>query len=369
LPTNNTFSTLNTGALPDWDYNFGTIIDRFSGGVYNPYWGAYGGMVFHGGGHASTYDNSVLILDYNDLTFKRLSDASPQSTFTDAHDDPLFNHATCEFGDGQPGGGHSFDLLAIIPPEDGGAPAGTLVRPTSHGVHVRISCSTGWAHRFDMDPNVARGRWERASTNAGVPGFLNPGATSAYDPVRKRIWWSASLSQLPWMIRYFDVAAREQRHIEYAFAQGAERAPPANPDSMTMRYDPVRDLLILTVTWQGNLRIAYLRCSAPQAGWFTPTLSSQIPSLSTWSHPFDYVPEIDRFIMLAPADNGAVYEIAVPTDPTQTWTVTRRPFTGLATVPVSYVTGKRWSYSPAVKAFVWLPRSDASVYVYRPVGV
>jgi hypothetical protein len=368
LPTNNTFSTLNTGALPDWDYNFGTIIDRFSGGVYNPHWGAYGAMVFHGGGHASTYDNSVLILDYNDLTFKRLSDASPQSTFTDSHNDPLFNQATCEFGDGQPGGGHSFDLLAIVPPEDGGGPAGTLVRPTSHGVHVRISCSTGWAHRFDMGTNMHRGTWARASTN-GLTGFLNPGACSAYDPKRKRVWWIAGLSQLSPFMRYLDLPNREQRQIAYSASLGAKTAPPASPDSMTMRYDPVRDLLILSVTWQGNLRIAYMNCDAPQAGWFEPTLSSQIPTMSGWSHPFDHVPEIDRFVMLAPADNGAVYEIQVPADPSATWVVTRRAFTGRTTIPVQYVAGKRWSYAPAVKAFVWLPRSDEQVYVYRPFGV
>jgi hypothetical protein len=365
VPTTNDFLSLRAGQLPVWEFNFYTIIDRFSAGVFNPHWGALGGLMFHGGGHASTYDNSVLMLDFNDLTFKRLSDASPPSTFTDAQVDPLFDMVTAEYADGQPGSGHSFDKLAILPPGDGGGPAGSLIRVNGHAVHVRVSRSTAWAHRFDLDTRMTRGRWTRLSIN-GFTNYMAPGACSAYDPLRKRFWWIANLSSLPPFIRYLDVASREQRQID--FAGGANRAPPANPDSMIMRYDPLRDLLILTVTWQGNLRIAYLRCDAPQAGWFEPTLSAPIPSRSHWTHPFDYVPEIDRFIMLAPADDRAVYEITVPTNPASIWGVTRRAFTGELTIPVKYVAGKLWSYSPAIKAFVWLPGSEEPLYAYRPVG-
>jgi hypothetical protein len=365
VPTTNTFLSLRAGQLPDWDFVFYTIVDNFSGGVFNPYWGPLGALILHGGGHSATYDNSVLILDFNDLTFKRLSDASPQTTFNDMHDDPLFNQVTAEYADGQPGSGHTFDTLAILPPNDGGAAAGSLIRTTSHAVHRRISRSTLWAHRFDLNTNVTRASWIRWSSN-GPTTYRSPGACSAYDPKRRRFWWLAGLSSLPPVIRYLDVASREQREIRYT--SGVHVAPPAQPDSMTMRYDPVRDLLLLTVTVEGSLRIAYLRCEAPEAGWFEPTLSAQIPSQSGWAHPFDHVPEIDRFVMLAPADNGAVYEIAVPDSLSSIWQVTRQAFSGLTTIPVKRVAGKRWSYSPAIKAFVWLASSTAELHVYRPVG-
>jgi hypothetical protein len=366
VPTTNTFLSLRAGQLPDWEFNFYTIIDRFSSGVFNPHWGPLGALLFHGGGHASTYDNSVLALDFNDLTFKRLSNASPPTTFTHAQDDPLFDQVHAEYADGQPGSGHSFDTLAILPPGDGGGPAGSLIRTTSHAVHFVISRSTLWAHRFDLDTAMSRGTWTRWSVN-GPTTYRSPGACSAYDPKRKRFWWIANLSSLPPFIRYLDVASREQREIR--FASGASFAPPAQPNSMTMRYDPVRDLLVLTVTSQGNLRIAYLRCDAPEAGWFEPRLSAQIPSLSGWTHPLDYVPEIDRFVMLAPADDRAVYEIEVPGNPSLIWPVTRRVFSGLSTIPVKYVAGKLWSYSPAVKAFVWLAGSTEQLYAYTPAGV
>jgi hypothetical protein len=320
-------------------------------------------MVLHGGGHASTYDNSVLILDLNDLTFKRLSQASAPSAFDDRHADAGFDRSTCEYPDGQPGAGHTYDTLAILPPEAGGAAAGSLIRVSSHAVHVAISCNTGWAHRFDMQPGMTGGTWSRWSSNAPTR-YLAPGACSAYDPRRKRFWWIANLSSLPRFIRYLDVASREQREI--AFAAGAQPAPPAQPDSMTLRYDLLRDLLVLSATVGDQLTLAYLRCAAPEAGWATATLSAPIPSRGGWSHPFDYVAEGDRYVMLAPADTGAIYELVIPSSPSTKWTVARRPFGGDKTIPVAYVAGKRWSYAPAVKSFVWLAKSTERLVAYRP---
>jgi hypothetical protein len=365
LQTTNSFMELREGALPDWDHRFGTIIDDFSGGVYNAYWGELGAMVFHGGGHASTYDNSVLILDYNDLTFKRLSHSSKQSSFNHMHGDPLFNRPVCEYGDGQPAAGHTYDTLAILPPGDGGAPAGSLIRVSSHAAHTAISCSTTWSHRFDMNARMSDGRWTRWSVN-GPTNYRAPGACSAYDPQRKRFWWIANLSSLPPFIRYLDVESREQREI--AYARGAQLAPPAQPNSMTMRYDSLRDLLLVSCTVSGVLRVAYMRCEDPASGWVTPTLSSQIPSRKGWSHSFDHVPEIDQFVMLAPADEAAVYEFAIPRTLSSPWAVTRRSFRTRMKIPVAHVTGKRWSYAPAVKSFVWVARSSGPAVVYRPIG-
>ena len=361
--------SLKAGQLPDWDYKFHTIIDNFSGGVYDPYWGTYGAMILHGGGHASTYDNSVLILDFNDLTFKRLSNASPQSAFTDVNDDPLFNHLTGEFGDGQPGSGHSFDILAILPPSDGGAAAGSLLRVSGHGVHYRMSRSNNWAHRFDITPSMAqgtRGSWVHA-TDSAPTGYTAPGACSAYDATRKRVWWMSNLSSQPPLIRYLDVPARAQRTV--FFADDTRVAPQSHSDAMAMRYHAPLDILILSCsTIDTTFAMAFLDCKNPEAGWSRVTVSAQVPTAFGNSHPFDYVPEIDRYVMLAPGDGSAVYEIQVPADPAAMWSVTRRTFTGLATIPRSYVTGKRWSYAPAVKAFVWQARHDTPLHVYRPFG-
>ncbi len=370
VSTANTFLSQN-GNLAGWEYAFGKIVDDFSGGVFNPYWGPMGAMVFHGGGHSATFDNSVVILDFNDLTFKRLSNPTPSNNGANwisiddlVHkDDPAFNLTYCEYGDGQPGAGHTYDTLAILPPADGGAPCGSLIRVSSHAVHVNLSRDTGWAHRFDFQSTAMRdGKWVRWSVN-GPTSYLAPGACSAYDARRKRFWWIAAPSWLPTMIRYLDVATQQQ--LDARYADTARPAPAADPDSMTMRYDAERDILVLTCTVGDQLVLAFLRCTAPELGWFVPPLSASIPASSGSSHPFDYVPEAGKFVLLTRADNSAVYDIVPQQDPALTWTVTRRPLAG-AVISTAHVAGKRWSYAPAFKAFVWMASSSSGVIAYRP---
>lgn len=371
--TANTFLSQN-GKLAGWEYAFGKIVDDFSGGVFNPYWGSLGAMVFHGGGHSATFDNSVVILDLNDLTFKRLSNPTPSNNGVNWISttglvqpvDPAFDLTHCEYGDGQPGAGHTYDTLAILPPADGGAPCGSLIRVSSHAVHVNMSRSTGWAHRFDLQSTAMRnGKWVRWSVN-GPTSYLFPGACSAYDSRRKRFWWTAALSSAPPMIRFLDVAT--QRQLEVRFSGAARLAPPASPDSVTMRYEPERDILVLTCTVGGELVLAFLRCASPELGWVVPPVSGTIPAQAGASHPFDLVPEADKFVLLTGADKLALYDIVPPRDPTLTWTVTRWPLDGVA-IPTAHVAGKRWSYAPAVKSFVWMARSSSAVMVYRPFGL
>ena len=368
VATSNTFLSQN-GKVEGWEYAFGKIIDDYSGGVYNPHWGALGAMVFHGGGHSATFDNSVVILDYNDLAFKRLSNPTQSAkgaNWSFLNVDPAFNPIYAEYGDGQPGSGHTYDTLAILPPGSGGGAMGSLIRVGSNAVHPGVARGTTHAHRFDFE-SAARsgGTWTRWSVNAlkGLPS----GACSAYDPMRQRFWSIGGLSSQPSFIRYLDGTSRENREI--AFAKGAALAPPANPDSMTMRYDPAHDLLILSCTVGNALRLAFLRCESPEKGWREPALSNPIPSMAQWTHPFDFVPEANKFVMLSPADNGAVFDFVVPADPTQIWQVTRQGLRSGGALKGAYVAAKRWSYSPATGCFVWVASSTSPVVAYRPVGV
>ena len=351
------------------DWLFFKIVDSFSGGVYTPYWGTYGAMIFTGGGHASTYDNSVLMLDYDDLTFKRLSNASPPSTYNDTDPDPLFDPLQGEYADGQRASGHSFDMLSILPPDQGGAEAGSMFAVSGMGVHSRMNRGNNWAHHFDirreMIEPAKRGKWADATTTAPTD-YRYPGACSAYDPARKRIWWISALYSQPPLIRYLDIDARKQETVR--FTSPPQVAPHANSDSMTLRYHAALDIVILSCTAFGIFTMAYLHCSRPQDGWVRPMLSMQIPSKAGLSYPFDYVPELGRYVMLAPGDPLAVYEIEVPSDPTMLWNITRQPFKGLPTIPIQRVAGKRWSYAPAVKAFLWLARAQEPLYAYRPNG-
>lgn len=372
INTANSFLSQNAN-LDSWGYAFRKIVDDYSGGVFNPYWGQLGAMVLHGGGHSATFDNSVVILDLNDQTFKRLSDPTPSNNGTNwistsglqQNVDPAFNTTYCEYGDGQPGSAHTYDTLAILPPEDGGAACGSLIRVASFAVHVNMSRNTGWSHRFDFSSTGMRGgKWNRVSVN-GVLGNLYAGACSAYDSRRKRFWWTCGLSSNPSVIRYLDAVTGEQRAIQYA--RGARLAPPASPDSPTMRYESIRDILVLTCTVGNQFVMAFLRCASPELGWVVPSLSGGIPAQSGASHPFDIVADLDKFVLLSAADSSAVYDIVPPSDPVQPWFVTRRPVGGTQ-ISTAHVAGKRWSYVPSVKSFVWMARSSSTVIAYRPFG-
>ncbi len=209
---------------------------------------------------------------------------------------------------------------------------------------------------------MRNGKWLRWSVN-GPNRYVFPGACSAYDTRRRRFWWLASLSSLPPMIRYLDVATKQQLEVRYA--RTARMAPAAIPESMTLRYDLSRDILVLTCSVAGELVLAFLRCTSPEMGWVVPPLSASIPAQSGASHPFDFVPEADKFVLLTGADNSALYDIKAPQDPTLVWTVTRRPLVGVA-IATAHISGKRWSYAPAVKSFVWMASSSSGVIAYRP---
>ncbi len=369
VTTGNSFLSQN-GNLPGWERAFGRIVDDYSGGVFNPYWGPLGAMVFHGGGHAATFDNSVVILDLNDLMFKRLSNPTPSNggknwiaTTAASPVDPAYDALHGEYGDGQPGSAHTYDTLAILPPADGGATCGSLIRVASFAVHVNLSANTGWAHRFDFpSTSMHDGQWSRWSVN-GPTNYLFPGSCSAYDTTRKRIWWISGLSSAPRLIRYLDVATRRQTDI--GFVSPFRLAPLADPDSVTMRYEPQRDILVLTCTVNRKMVLAFLRCAQAEAGWTIPPLSLTVPANTGASHGFDYVPEAGKFVLLTEADNLATYDITPPATLTSTWTVLRRPSASGA-IPTAYVSGKRWSYVPALQSFLWIASSTAPVLVYRP---
>ncbi|MFN7394678.1 MAG: hypothetical protein ACK5RW_00060, partial [bacterium] len=64
------------------------VFAAYSGGAYNPYYGAWGAHVIHGGGHAATQDNSVFIADFNTLRFERIGGPTMLSSFQ-AYEDAI----------------------------------------------------------------------------------------------------------------------------------------------------------------------------------------------------------------------------------------------------------------------------------------
>jgi hypothetical protein len=385
LSPNNTFASTNPSVYPDASYpsygnSFYTEIEAFSGGVFNPFLGKWGSIIFHGGGHAAYWGNQVVKYDLETGLYAMAHDSSvlpsrnsgsPSNNVMDpiTDPDPVFDATHCEYGDGKPGSAHTYDGLEIVPPWSFGGTKGALMRPLSVAVHPRNSGSTGWAHRFSF----ADEDWERWSTN-GLNTSLNPGSACAFDPRRNRIWWFAIGFGGLTIIRYLNLLTQTQTEVNITSS-----VSPVDPDSTVMRYDAERDILLLvypddTAT---NVVIRYLTglSNATPTGWQTPTLSQSIPTNVDWAqNPLDYVPDVDRWFMVAPdlSNLDGVWEIQIPTTVTDTWTVTKRVFSGITTFPLKRTASKRWSYSPKLKNFVWHSRNDqpgGAPYVYRPHGV
>lgn len=361
------------GSGPEWN----KVIDDYSGGVYNPHWGALGALMFHGGGHAATNDNSVAVLDFNDLRFKRVADPSLDLTGIKPADGPLYPGYDRTYGeyvsDRKPGAAHTYDALAVVPPAVAGAPFGGLVRPFATAIHVNLSSGSSWAHLLALhsrDVAAAEGRarnqWTRWSNNAGQ-SFGGAGGCSAYDPVRKRIWWTGVPSQQPGRINYLDCVSRQQMSVRYAGMNAVFHV-----SLPIMRYLPGADVLLSMGPRpdRSTVNAYFLRPDSPAAGWFSVVFDKP-PPVGLGATPWAYVPQLRRVVLFTRADPEAVYEISVPTDPTDTWPVTRRLFQPAATLESSAsIVGKRFDWSAALGCIIYKPLASApslsQFYAYRP---
>lgn len=363
------------GSGPEWN----KVIDDYSGGIVNPHWGPLGALMFHGGGHAATNDNSVALLDFNDLRFKRVADPSLDASGLRPQDGPLYPGYDREFGeyvaDRKPGSAHTYDALAVLPPELAGAPFGALVRPFATAIHVNLSAGTTWAHllalhRRDVETAEARARnaWSRWSVDAGQ-GFNGAGGCCAFDPVRQRIWWTGVPSQQPGRIAYLDCVSRRQLSVAYT-----GRNAVFHVSLPIMRHLAGPDLLLSIgpVPDRDRVQAHVLRPDAPQGGW-QPVVFDHAPPVGLGATPWAYVPELRRIVLFTRADPEAMYEIAVPADPAATWPVVRRPFqAGARLEGAANVVGKRFDWAPALRCVVYKPLaqspSGAQFYAYRPWG-
>jgi hypothetical protein len=253
--------------------------------------------------------------------------------------------------------------MVIAPPENG-APAGALITPMRMAIGYRGGVDTDFAHKMAFSPgqeNDHSALWTRIGVSKLLP--MAPGGASAYDSKRKGIWYTNAAS--PPYIRFLDISSQSRTQMEIKSV-----AAESGPDSLTMRYDSRRDIIIMSaVREDGVTYLMWLDCASPKTGWRIAKTSMPLPAPRyPAAMPFDIVPEIDKYCLLASADKAAVFEFELPKDLAMPWQVNRRTFTGLPSIPFAYVSGKRWSYVPAAKSFLWLAAAKGPLYAYRPAG-
>ena len=367
------------------------ICNDYSGAFSDPYFGAYGAVIFFGGGHAATNDNSVmaLVLGRDACVFHRMTEPSPifggDSSYATRHansttsSDAFIDTTRCEYRvDGQPCAPHSYGSGDIIGPEDGGAANGSLVRVITGGCGVGGVPAVIAAHQVDFptatgyaDGGAPSYAWRRVTdTIIGPSNSAQPNMWSAFVPAQNRIYYEAraAAAQLP--PRWFDRATNT-----YVTGTGAARANDSDtPDGGTMFLVPERHLLVFLDRRLGSMRVQVMDVAAAQPSWTAGgPLSTPLAVSLGWSCGC-WCADNQRIIVGGIAgDNAAAYELEIPALLGDSWPVSRAAFGAGQTITFAdSCSYKKWSYNPKVRAIVYMPYAATDgadvVYVYRPRG-
>lgn len=390
-------NTFVSAAAPYFQaYHAAKICNDYSGSFLNPHFGSHGAVLFFGGGHAATNDNSLiaLVLDERGGRFRRLIDPSPlfgrdsspatQRANSLTSSTALADPATGEYRvDGQPAAPHSYGSGDVIGPAQGGAAHGTFVRVITGAGGVAGDVNAEAAHAVDFahasgfaDGPTPGYRWRRLSEDRGASGMaaagrLAPPQWSVFVPGQRRIYYETRATTARNPPRWFDLATGR-----YATGTGTPRSNNADtPDNGTMLAVPQRQMLLFLDRFQGRLRIEWLDTSVAQPGWRGGVVLSQaVPLPEAWNCACWC--EHNQRLLLAGVEGEprAVIEITIPTELGSPWPVARAPLPGNQQIPVNdFATYKKWTYHPALRSIVYLPMADADglddrVFVYRPRG-
>lgn len=234
------------------------------------------------------------------------------------------------------------------------------------------------AHQLDFASSApGTYRWRRLTQNVGynsAPQGLDlriaPPNWTAWVPSQNRIYTESRATSTPRYMRWFDRASGTWQN-----GTGGLRLNDAELGSITgaMFHVPERNLLIFADCKFGVLRLQYLDTTLSQPSWVTAVRLSQAVPLQAAFTTACWCPDNQRILVGELAgDNGAVVEVAIPVQLSDTWTATRAPFGAGQTIPwATNASYKKWTYNPKVKAVVYVPRADPNgvndmVYVYRP---
>lgn len=386
----------NSCAAPYFNspFYFAKIVNDYSGSFLNPHFGERGAIIFFGGGHAATNDNSVVGLVLGETCrFTRLVDPSPvvsngtddasisANIFLNGTDFANESWADCKV-DQRPASPHSYGSGDVLGPLEGGAAQGSFIRVLTGAAAFSGYVAAEAAHKVDFPtltgaadgPTPSYG-WKRLAAKKEDPIFntkVLAGAApqwSAFVPKQRRVYY-ASRSSAPQ--RWFDVAADT-----YVEGTGVGLAPTADgPDNGILFHVPERDLLVFMDRYQGLLRIRYCDVSVSQPAWVNTSawISHALTIGSGWSCGC-WCPDNERIVVGdITGDQTAAYEIAIPTSLVDAWQVSRAPFgTGQAIGFAPNCSYKKWSYNPKVRGIVYMPYAskdsgDDTVYIYRPRG-
>jgi hypothetical protein len=358
------------------------IVNDYSGSVVNPYYGDYGAILFEGGGHAGTNDNSVIILELGAKTckFRRVTNPTNFSGVHPSNDTvnvlPQTDFAWSEYTtDRQPTSRHSYGAQEVIGPDDGGAKYGTFYRVSVSALAHHGLGGGESAHMLEFANNTDMLSWKRASTMPGRAGngsqFVKYGGApnwTVHVPKQKRIYVEGRAQSSTQPPRWFDLETRK-----YVDGTGLGRPNDGPVDGGTLFFVPERNLLVHMDPFEGFLRVRTMDVTVSQPSWSQTValLSQKVKVVDEWSCAC-WCQDNQRIIVgHIDGDPNCVMEIQIPANATDSWKVERAEFAAGQSIPwMPYATFRKWSYNKKVKAIVYMAKAsdtgDDRVYVYRP---
>lgn len=406
----NSFSDVQT----PWYTQFWSdqVVNSDSGSVVNPYWGTYGAIVFHGGGHSGSNNNGVYLLELgaSTCTFKRpVNGAAIFGSGTDSitqaknegYDEPTYQVSmSAAYGEyttagltpsAQPAAPHSCGALDIIPPSAGGAACGTLqtivVLAPGHNGNTNdggIRGTVPSAHHVDFDTATgANGSyaWERTTNNNMSTYSSNGGAVwTEFVEAQDRIYFldhnaGSSGKKVMWFDRATNTYVTGTNNAHNNANDGGGRMG-------ATCYVPERDLLIYADRRSGNFSFQYMSVGVADTDpqWSAVRTASVSFAVDAGFCAICWCPDNSRLLVGSLAgDANSVYEIEIPATLSDPWTATHVAMGGgvswewasgggLAGAP-SY---KKWSYNTRTKSIVYFGNARShgvgteKVFVYRP---
>jgi hypothetical protein len=390
----------------DQYYDVG-MVSEYSGPGYAPDIGDYGAVIFYGLGHSAGNGNQVnaLVPSASGLTFVSLSNptAWTGSTATDSTNKGNNSYSTnitslCDtnWGDAFPHDGteappgiHSYSSNVVIPAANGGATYGSLFSAMVAGGGTINIPTLGGSHELAINSTStpASNTWSRVGTTyfgAGT-GYQGP-LLAEFVPDQDRVYYA--IGNAGSNVRYY---TRSTETHTVGHSNGM--VPGADYNTGRLIHVPPRSLLLHVERNAGKVRIRWMDVSVsnPQLGG-TATLSTDI-----WLDPFGvgqvtfwtcacWCPDNNR-LMIGKAltaegdidsggtfDENGIFEIAIPTTLTDTWTVTRRTTTGVSSIGWDRTSWAYPAYLPKIKCMVIFERAKRtsqgadSIVLYRPVG-
>lgn len=330
--------------------NLDALASDFTGVVFNPYMGAHGAYLLHGGGHQQYLGNEVYAWSADTRQWSRLTVPTYPGTnsvgtslvtlgdWTAFKEPPFASDYLNTYGElalGVPASNHSRWHPCILPPSLGGGAQGSMLIPYQSATHTSGNGTFPQAHRFDC----ATSTWSRLGNLNTVIGSGVQCWASAVDTTRGDVWTFGQYS-----ISKMVGATGTPVSVSVTGYNGTDFARTATV------YVPSVDCFVIFDP------AMTLRVVNPAGGALVaPTVSGTPPGASAGqSNNGVYCQHLGANGSIVSMDftNKVVKALAVPSNPyTGTWTWT----TLSASNTPSYGDAQWWyhrlQYAPALKAF------------------